>query len=96
MHGLAAPDRPTGSFSNPDVIINQSDTVVLTIEARNVPLGTVEDPTVVTLLVFPEALGDVAVETTPLAGTFELSTASASVAFPHGFSRFTVRALWTP
>ena len=96
VDGLAVPDRPSGSFSNPDVTINESTTVILTIEARNVPLGTIEDPTVVTLFVFSEAQADIVVETTPLSGTFELSTASASVTFPHGFSRFTVRALWTP
>lgn len=96
VNGMAVPDYPTGNFLSPDLTINESSFVTLTIEARNIPLGTKEDPTVVTLLVFPEGQPDLAVETTQLEGRLELSTASASVTFPHGFSRFTVRALWTP
>lgn len=90
VDGTAVPDLPSGSFLSADVTINQS-TVLLTIEARNIPLGTI-----VTLHVLPEIGPDQVVETTPLAGTLGLSTATASVTFEFGFSRFMVHALWTP
>ena len=56
-----------------------------------VPLGTV-----VHLVLTSENRDRVEVDSTPLAGTLEASTATASLTIPPGFSRFTVQASWTP
>ena len=62
-----------------------------TSEAKNIPFGTV-----VQLTLTPETGLAVTVSSTPLAGTLALSSATATVTIPHGFSRFRVRAEWTP
>jgi hypothetical protein len=50
----------------------------------------------VKLYVFSEGGPDQIVNSTPLSGAVEQSTATASVVFPPGFSRGFVRAVWTP
>lgn len=90
IDGDPVPGLPSDSFLSPDITISQN-TVILTIEANNIPLGTM-----IKLIVLPEIGPDQVVETTPLAGTQALSTATASVTFEIGFSRFFVHALWTP
>jgi hypothetical protein len=85
------PAVPTGSFATPDVTINSASAVTLNIEARNIPIGTV-----IKLNVFSENSADQIVDSTPLAGTFAQSTATASVTVPSGYSRMYVRATWTP
>jgi hypothetical protein len=82
---------PTGEASPPDASINQSGPVTVGIEARNVPLGTV-----LQVRVMSEAVPDFIVNSTPLAGTLQLSTATAAVTFPPGFSRGLIRATWSP
>jgi hypothetical protein len=88
--GVPVNQSPTGSFQMPDVTINSSSAVTVVIEARNIPLGTV-----VKLHLFSENGADQFVDATPLAGTTQTSTASASVVLPTGFSRGFVRATWT-
>jgi hypothetical protein len=96
VNGVALPSNPIGSFTLPDVTISQTQPVTLNIQATNVPLGTI-----VNLEVFSEnpndnSVVDQVVASTPLAGqTAALSTATASVTFPSGFSRCWVRATWT-
>ena len=75
----------------PDVTLDDASTVLLEIEARNIPLGTV-----VHLTITPETGSAQTVDSTPLAGTLELSSATAVMTIPHGFSRFLVKASWTP
>ena len=75
----------------PDVTINQTVAVPVVIEASNVPLGVV-----VQVYVISEAAPDQVVDSRPLEGTKQKSTASANVKIPPGFSRGYVRAAWTP
>ncbi|MCI0635982.1 MAG: hypothetical protein L0206_19015 [Actinobacteria bacterium] len=81
----------TGSFVTPDVTIDAVAAVTVEIEARNVPPGTV-----VHLTLDPETGTPVTVDAWPLQGTLDLSTATATASFPHGFTRLFVRASWTP
>ena len=88
--GVPVNQSPTGSFQMPDVTISSTSPVTVVIEARNVPVGTV-----VKLHLFSENGPDQFVDSAPLAGTSQTSTATASVVFPSGFSRGFLRASWT-
>ncbi len=68
-----------GTFEMPDVTIMDGAAVPVAIEAKNVPLGTV-----VKLHLFAENGPDQIVDSTPLAGTVALSTATASITIPLG------------
>ena len=85
--GVSVPPDPTGSFTMPDVTIDRSTPVTVAIEGHNIPLGTI-----VELFLFSEDGAPQVVNSTPLAGTPELSTATASVLFPPGFTRGFVHA----
>jgi hypothetical protein len=89
--GVPVSASPTGEAATPDATINQSGPVTVAIEAKNIPLGTV-----VQVRVMSEAVADFVVDSTSLAGTLQLSTATAAVTFPPGFSRGLIRATWTP
>jgi hypothetical protein len=91
VDGISVAQNPTGTFEMPDITINKSGLVSVVIEARNVPPGTV-----VKLHILSENGPDITVDSTPLVlvdGT--LSSATAEVTFPPGFSRGFVRASWT-
>ena len=87
--GVAVPPNPTGSFSAPDVTLNSTAAVLFAIEARNIPTGTV-----VKLQIFSETGADLTIDSSPLVGTPQVSSASASAILPSGFSRGFVRATW--
>lgn len=91
--GVAVTASPTGSFTIPDVAITADPATAVTVqvEARNIPVGTV-----LSLTFFSTDFINATVEgtPTPLAGTLEVSTASAQVKFPSGFTRVTVKATW--
>ncbi len=89
--GVQVPPSPTGSFLVPDTVINSAGPVTISIEARNIPLGTI-----VKLHILSETGADQTLNSSPLAGTFENSTASAQATLPSGFSRCFVRATWGP
>lgn len=89
--GVAVSATPTGDAATPDATINQSGPVAVAIEARNVPVGTV-----VQVRVMSGAVPDFVVNSTPLEGTLQSSTATANVTFPPGFSTGLVRATWNP
>ena len=89
--GLTVPANPTGSFVFPDVTLDNAATVTIQLTGSKVPVGTV-----VHLTLTPETGPIQNVDSTPLAGTFDSSTATASLTVPHGFSRFSVQASWTP
>jgi hypothetical protein len=85
------PASPTASVTTPDATINSTTAVTITIQAANIPVGTV-----VTLHLYTDNNGtDQTVQTTPLAGTFASSTATANVTFPSGYSMNYVKATWT-
>jgi hypothetical protein len=87
--GVAVPPNPTGSFLTPDVVLNTPNAVTVNIQATNVPLGTV-----VKLWLFSEVTTDVTLNSTPLAGTLQSSTATVSATFQPGYTRGLVRANW--
>ncbi len=89
--GVDVPPVPTGSFDPADLVLETTGEVLLEVEASQVPLGTV-----VQLTLNAESGDRIAIESTPLAGTLESSTATAGVVIPPGFSRFTVMASWEP
>ena len=89
--GQSPPDSPTGVYLTPDVTIDASGDVDIQIAASNVPVGTV-----VTLMLVSPAEVTQTVDSTPLAGTFDSSTASATLTIPGGFKQIFVHALWTP
>jgi hypothetical protein len=89
--GIAVSATPTGDAATPDATFNQSGPVTVGIEARNVPVGTV-----VQVRVMSGAVPDFVVNSTPLAGTAQASTATANVTFPPGFSTGMIRATWSP
>lgn len=91
IDGVAVPANPTASFIVPDVTLDDAATVTIQLAGSKVPVGTI-----VHLTLTPETGPTQIVDSTPLAGTFESSTATASVTIPHGFSRFSVQASWTP
>jgi len=77
-------------FSFPDATINTSAPVTVNVQAQYVPLGTVPK-----VLVISETGPDQTVNCSPLAGTLQQSTCSASITFPTGGSRGFVKATWT-
>ena len=77
-------------FSFPDTVINTSNPVVVNIQAQYIPPGTTPK-----LIVFSETGPDQIITCTPLAGTLQSSTSTASVTFPVGGSRGFVKATWT-
>ena len=87
--GKPAPANPSGSFEAPDVVINSGSAVPVEIEAHYIPVGTV-----VKLHLLSLDAADQVVETSPLLGTLESSTATATVTFPPGFTRGYARAVW--
>jgi hypothetical protein len=89
--GVAVPPNPTASFIAPDVTLDNAATVTIQLAGSKVPVGTI-----VHLTLTPDTGAIVNVDSTPLAGTFDASTATASITIPHGFSRFSVQASWTP
>ncbi|MBE7557671.1 hypothetical protein HS125_01455 [bacterium] len=91
VDGEAVPTDPTGSFLLPDVVINKPTQLIMTIQAKNIPLGTT-----VQLRILSQGGADQVWTTNPLAGTVANSVADASGILPPGFSRCFVHATWTP
>jgi len=90
VNGINVTQPPTGSLVTPDATIDTGSAVQITIQARFIPSGTV-----LTLKVFSDNDTDQIVQTTPLLGTLQSSTATATVTFPSGFSLNYVKATWT-
>ncbi len=90
INGINISLSPTGNLATPDVSINTTSPVDMTIQAKFIPPGTV-----ITLHIFSDNDTDQTVQTTPLQGTLQLSTATATVTFPSGFSLQFVKATWT-
>lgn len=90
VNGVALPQPPTGNVVTPDSTIDTLSPVQITIQASFIPPGTV-----ITLHVFSDNNTDQTVQTTPLLGALQSSTATANVTFPSGFSLNFVKATWT-
>ncbi len=97
--GLFLPPTPSPSVrvisiggalvSKPEINLSAPDSLSVSIEAQNVPTGTV-----VFIQCFPEDGAEPIVRTTPLEGTLEHSLASVPVTFPAGLSHCYVDANW--
>lgn len=89
--GMSVPNAPMGSVFSPDVNIDQTGPVSIELAARQIPLGTI-----VTLYIWSDTDGMQTIQSTPLAGMLESSTATAQATFSAGVTRLFVRAKWTP
>ena len=89
--GVAVPTDPTGSFTAPDLAINNPGPVEMVIAASNIPPGAV-----VRLTLLNENTGAQTVTSTPLVGTLADSTATASATFSVGVTQVLVRSTFTP
>ncbi len=87
--GKPVSSTPSGSFTLPDVQINEGTSVPVTIEAHQIPQGTV-----VELHLFSENGGDQVVSFPALAGSLETTTTTFNVTFPAGFTRGFPKAKW--
>lgn len=90
INGVNVSQSPTGVLATPDVSIDSASPVQVTLQAQFIPPGTV-----ITLHVFSDNNTDQTVQTTPLQGTLQSSTATATVTFPSGFSLNFVKATWS-
>jgi hypothetical protein len=74
--GLPAPASPTGSYSTPDLVLPAGSPAPVTValEATNIPLGTT-----IVVTATPQTEAAASVVSTPLAGSFAASTATATV-----------------
>ncbi len=88
--GQAVPPNPTGS-GDISLPLTQANPVQVDIAARYIPPGTA-----LKVVLTPSYSGDVvSVNASPLAGTLENSTASASINIPYGASTLLVQASYT-
>jgi len=81
--------NPTGGFTPADVTINTSGPIEIQIHATGIPVGTIAK-----VVLFSQEGPDQSVDTTPLSGTLQDSTATATVTLPAGFTRGYARAKW--
>lgn len=77
-------------FSFPDISINASSQVPITIQATNVPIATAQ----VKIYVFSETGPDQVITIGPLSGNDASSTATTNITYPPGGSRGYVKATW--
>lgn len=76
-------------FTFPDITINAATGVVVNIQGQYIPIGTVPK-----VHVYSES-GQQVVDASPLQGTFQNSTSTATITYPTGGSRGLVKAVWT-
>lgn len=88
--GVQIANLALGRFQNPDIVINTSAPVTVTIQTTGIPPGTV-----LNLNIYSEDGSTQTVQTTPLQGTLQSATATASVTFPPDLSMGVVKATWT-
>jgi hypothetical protein len=82
--GVSAPSAPLGSLQGvPDVVVpsSQANPVTVALEGSNLPLGTLVQVTLT-----PARGSRTTVQSSPLAGAENASTASASLSLPSGIS----------
>jgi len=89
--GIDVPDVPSGSFLDPDIVIDAAGAVELLIETENVPVDAT-----LTLFTYPETGVDQVLTPAFIAGTEEAATWSTTATYPNGFSRTFIHAVWTP
>lgn len=91
IDGVDVPAVPHGGFVPPDVTISNAAPVIIELETKGVPTGTV-----ISLSLIPQTGEPINTDSTPVAGNLALGTATATVQVPFGFSQFFVQADWSP
>jgi hypothetical protein len=91
VNGVTAPSLPRGRIDHVDVTINTPFTVPVVLEGRGIPLGTT-----VAVTVFHETEAAFVVQSPPLSGTLDSSTATINATFLPGFSHIFTHAKWGP
>lgn len=86
--GISVPTNTSGSFATPDVVMNQSGPVNVSVAGSNVPPGTT-----VTLWLISDVGPDQMITGT-LSGSLGSTTATISATFQPGYSYGFVRATW--
>ena len=89
--GVDVSMTPSGSFAVPDVVIAAPGPVTLELETRGIPAGTV-----LQLAFQPEAGAQFSASSSAVVVNAGVGTATASAAFPSGFTRLFVSATWNP
>jgi len=88
VHNSLVPTDPLGHIGTDDVLIGRPNSpVTIQIKAQNIEPGTV-----VQVRIVPSNGGAFGVASTPLEGSYELSTATATASFPIGSSAVYLRA----
>ena len=87
VDGQPVPLVPLGSFNPTDVTIDNSATVDIVLEGNNIPVGTT-----VTVTIVNETEGLKIITSGLLAGTLNLSQATATATIGAGFSRIYTNA----
>jgi len=88
--GVELPPKPEGNFEIPDIVLNTQEPVTIEIEAKNIPLGTKFQ-----IFLWNQSEHVIELESSELAGTLALATATASCIIPNGYTRGFVYASWT-
>ena len=89
INGVPVPAQASGQVLSPDVTINATSAVTVSVAARNIPVGTI-----VSLRITGNNAADTVVSCNPLAGTAASSTATCSATFPFSISIASIRATW--
>lgn len=76
-------------FNPPDAVFNTQSPVTVNVQAQYIPVGTVPR-----ILLFSETGVAQTINCSPLAGTLQASTCSASVNFATGITQGSVKATW--
>ena len=87
--GINVPANPTGTFTVPDVLLNSTSPLTVSIHATNIPPGTIP-----TLYFATQNFPDQTIVAPALAGTLAASTATATVTLNPGYSIGLVTATW--
>jgi hypothetical protein len=88
VNGSAAPALPVAGYTTPDVQVNTSGPVAITVQAQNVPANSV-----LRLRVSSEGESSVLDQEVPVTLNAQLQ-GTVNVTFPDGVSRFYIRAIW--
>lgn len=87
--GIPIPSNPTGNFTTPDAVFNQTGSVTVTIQGTNIPLNAT-----VQLWLFSEVTTDQTLTAPVLIGTLQSSTTTMQVTFQPSYTLGFVRATW--
>jgi len=88
INGTPAPANPAAGYTTPDVSVNTSSPIAITVQGANIPANST-----ITLRISSEGASSAVDQVVPVTLNSQLQ-ATANVTFPVGVSRFYVRAIW--